>query len=185
MSESDFFQSLNHVIFAEDLEDLPISDVRRAKDLDYDSALGEGELGFIADTPDQAMRQNVMQTTRFRAVDEINELTDMVDELGRTVVMASVLNEEIQTNSPAGVKMIMSRISYSKTMGTDTTGDGKRDFPLRFEIQDSSTVIQFPLGFCPGDTSNKTDLQRNWKCIGEWGFVIKEWECITKVRVTH
>ena len=55
------------------------------------------------------MRRNVMQLTRYRAVDQINQMTDLVDELGKTVVMSSVVGEEIQTKSPAGVKMLMSR----------------------------------------------------------------------------
>lgn len=149
--------------------------------MEYDSALGEGEHGFIPDSAEIAMRRNVMQLTKFRAVDQINKMTDMVDDLGKTVVMSSIVGEEIQTSSPVGVKMIMTRIAFSKTIGVDTTGDGRPDFPLRFEFDYSSTVIQFPLGFCPGDRSNKSDLQRNFKCIGEWGFVIKEWETITKV----
>lgn len=52
--------------------------------------------------------------------------------------------------------------------------------PLRFEFKGSQTVVQFPLGFCPGDRSNISDPQRNFKCRGDWGFVIKEWESVLK-----
>lgn len=60
------------------------------------------------------------------------------------------------------------------------TGDYYPDIPLRFTFEEFGAVIQFPLGFCPGDRSNSSDPQRNFKCRGDWGFVIKMWESITK-----
>eukprot|EP00095_Tigriopus_kingsejongensis_P012226 maker-scaffold528_size145933-snap-gene-0.28 protein:Tk12226 transcript:maker-scaffold528_size145933-snap-gene-0.28-mRNA-1 annotation:"cobinamide adenolsyltransferase" len=108
-------------------------------------------------------------------------MIDLLDQAGKTVVMNSVQGEELKTNSPNGIKMIMAKIPWSKTIGRDTDGDGWPDVPLRFEFDDSDSVIQFPLGYCPGDRKNVSDPQINFKCIGEWGFVLKEWETITKV----
>ena len=76
--------------------------------------------------------------------------------------------------------MYMTRLPYSKTIGTDVTEDGYPDVPLRFEFEESRCVIQFPLLFCPGDRSDPDDPQRNRFCRGEWGFVLKEWTVITK-----
>ena len=73
------------------------------------------------------------------------------------------------------------RLNYAKTIGKDVNADGRPDIPLRFDVEDSSSAVQFPLGFCPGDKSDKNSPQINFKCIGEWGFVIKEWETIVKV----
>ena len=72
-------------------------------------------------------------------------------------------------------------MSYAKTIGKDVNSDGRPDIPLRFDVEDSKSAIQFPLGFCPGDRSDKNSHQVNFKCVGEWGFVIKEWETIVKV----
>ena len=72
-------------------------------------------------------------------------------------------------------------MNYAKTIGKDINSDGKPDIPLRFDVEYSRSAIQFPLGFCPGDRSNNNSPQINFKCIGEWGFVIKEWETIVKV----
>lgn len=53
------------------------------------------------------------------------------------------------------------------------------DMKLRFEFEDSNTVVQFPLGFCPG--APETNFIQFSNCNGRWGFVIKEWETITAV----
>ena len=71
-------------------------------------------------------------------------------------------------------------MKWSETIGADSDRDDWPDIPFRFEIEDSNSVIQFPLGFCPGDRTNPNDPQRNFRCIGEWGFVVKEWQTITK-----
>ena len=98
-------------------------------------------------------------------------MLDLVEELGRQVVINSVPGEHLETKSPVGVKMIMSRwiesekkdknlyavlyylfrLPYSKTIGEDTDGDLYPDIPLTFRFEDSVGVVQFPLGFCPGD----------------------------------
>ena len=51
---------------------------------------------------------------------------------------------------------------------------------LRFEFENSETVVQFPLGFCPGAKDSNFIKMKN--CNGRWGFVIKEWETLTAVR---
>ena len=56
-------------------------------------------------------------------------------------------------------------------------------------MDDSKTVIEFPLGFCPGAASenfvygrSNNKLQNATKsCQGQWGLVLKEWETITAV----
>ena len=69
-------------------------------------------------------------------------------------------------------------------IGKDIDGDDIPDVPLRFEMDDSKTVIEFPLGFCPGAASenfvygrsnNKLQNATN-SCQGQWGLVLKEWE---------
>ena len=76
-------------------------------------------------------------------------------------------------------------------IGKDTDGDGIPDVPLRFEMDSSRSVIQFPLGFCPGAikedfvySQSRERLDKSTKeCQGQWGLVLKEWETITAVRV--
>ena len=67
-----------------------------------------------------------------------------------------------------------------ETRGTDTNNDNWPDIPLRFEFEDSNSVIQFPLGFCPGSMLNVSNPMIDYRCRGHWGFVFKEWQTITK-----
>ena len=77
-------------------------------------------------------------------------------------------------------------------IGKDTDGDGIPDVPLRFEMDSSRSVIQFPLGFCPGAikedfvySQSRERLDKSTKeCQGQWGLVLKEWETITAVRIS-
>ena len=58
-------------------------------------------------------------------------------------------------------------------------------------MDDSHSVIQFPLGFCPGavkedfvfSQSRKRLQNSTTECQGQWGLVLKEWETITAVRI--
>ena len=60
-------------------------------------------------------------------------------------------------------------------------------------MDDSKTVIEFPLGFCPGAASenfvygsSNNKLQNATKsCQGQWGLVLKEWETITAVKYVY
>ena len=76
-------------------------------------------------------------------------------------------------------------------IGKDTDGDGIPDVPLRFEMDDSKSVIQFPLGFCPGAAKDDFVFSKSRErlkdstaeCQGQWGLVLKEWETITAVKI--
>ena len=84
---------------------------------------------------------------------------------------------------------ISPRLPSNVFIGKDTNNDGIPDQPLRFEMEDSKSVIQFPLGFCPGATNenfvfskSRNRLQNSTaECQGQWGLVLKEWETITAV----
>jgi hypothetical protein len=63
------------------------------------------------------------------------------------------------------------RVGGGTTIGRDTDGDGEPDKKLRYEFEDSDTVVQFPLGFCP--SAPETGFIKFKNCVGRWGFVIK------------
>ena len=53
---------------------------------------------------------------------------------------------------------------------------------MRYEFDDSESVIEFPFGFCPSNGANgfiKTNISCENLCEGQWGLVFKEWEAIT------
>ncbi len=118
-------------------------------------------------------------------------MVDLVDDIARTTIMNSVEGEEMRTDTPAGVQMIMAKVGGHTTVGRDVDGDGVPDMKLRYEFDNSDTVVQFPLGFCPASAAkgfvHEILLDANGKklppepCKGTWGFVIKEWETITAV----
>lgn len=90
---------------ADDLNSLPPSDLENAINMDYDTKID----GDIPDSADQALRENVLRLTKIEAVDQINDMLDIVDQVGRQVVINSVAGEELKTKAPLGVKMIMSK----------------------------------------------------------------------------
>ena len=90
----------------------------------------------------------------------------------------------------------MYRVPGSKTIGTDSDGDGRPDIPLTYTFGETSEV-EFPLNFCPGVRFDWVERQGNKKkkltqwhvtpdsishpCVGIWGIAIKEWETIKQV----
>ncbi len=164
---------------AQNLDQLPPSDVARADDFFYDTDIDSD----IPDNKDIAREQNILKITRTSAEEQINKMEKLVNDVGFQVVKNQIPGETITTNSPAGVKMIMARLSWAKTIGRDLDGDTWPDIPLRFEIEDSPAVIQFPLGWCPGSRTEPEFPEQNFRCVGDWGIVIKEWQIVVKVRL--
>ena len=44
-------------------------------------------------------------------------MTNLIDEIGETTIMNSVLGETLKTKSPLGVQMTMSKLAGSTTVG--------------------------------------------------------------------
>ena len=77
------------------------------------------------------------------------------------------------------ISLSLFRVPGSSTVGTDINNDGIPDIPLRYELDDSQSVVQFPLGFCPSEPGGVVRGKK--RCFGSYGIVIKEWEAITRV----
>ena len=103
-------------------------------------------------------------------------MTALIDDIGETAIKNMVVGEELKTKSPLGCQMIMTKIPWSTTIGKDTDGDGVPDQKLRYEFDNSQSVIEFPLGFCPAAAAQG---HVDFGCSGQWGLVLKEWETIT------
>jgi hypothetical protein len=73
-------------------------------------------------------------------------------------------------------------MSGVKCGGQDTNDDGIPDLPLRYEFGTSDTVVQFPLGFCPGSPETNF-VNLTGTCPGSWGIVVKEWKIFTAVSI--
>ena len=178
-------EGLNSILLSNDPNEIPLTDFERAADLPYDTDIPEGDEADIPDDPEVALRQNAMRLTRIQAVEQVKKMTTLVDEIGETTIKNMVVGEELKTNSPLGMQMIMAKMAGSSTVGRDTNNDGIPDRPLRFEFDNSKSVIQFPLGFCPsapGFVLEYNDIGLPiGVCDGQWGFVFKEWETITAV----
>ena len=65
-------------------------------------------------------------------------------------------------------------------------GDCVPDSPMRYEFDESESVIQFPIGFCPTNRNGfintnilNESIACDNPCKGQWGLVFKEWESIT------
>ncbi|XP_059084074.1 uncharacterized protein LOC131881274 [Tigriopus californicus] len=169
-------ESLNSILYANDPDEIPLTDFERAAEMPYDTNIPE-ENADIPDDPEDALRFNVMRLTRMQAVEQVKKMVSLVDDIAETAIANSVEGEELRTKTPMGVQMIMSKLSGQRTVGRDTNGDGIPDRKLRFEFDNSNSVVQFPLGFCPGSPSTGHIMMKG--CNGRWGIVIKEWETIT------
>ena len=112
-------QSLNLILQAESLDDLPPTDVANAESFLYDTDIDSD----IPDNPDVAKEQNILKITRQSAVDQINEMSALVDDIGRTVVASQIEGESVTTNSPKGVRIIMTRFVFYPSSTTTMTTD--------------------------------------------------------------
>ena len=169
---------LNNILYSDDPKEIPLTDFEAAADLPYDTDIPEGDADIPTD-PEEALRKNAMRLTRIRAVEQVKKMTSLVDEVAETTIKNSVVGEELRTKSPLGMQMIMSKLSGKSTVGRDINGDGIPDIPLRYEFDASKSVVQFPLGFCPSAPESGHIVNHTTPCIGQWGFVFKEWETIT------
>ena len=163
---------LNSILYSNDPDEIPLTDFEAAADMPYDTDIPEGADADIPEDPNEALKKNAMKLTRIKAVEQVKKMTSLVDEIAETTIKNSVLGEELRTRSPLGVQMTMTKLSGSQTVGKDINGDGIPDIPLRYTFDNSDSVIQFPLGFCPsapGSIQNTTA----GPCVGQWGFVFK------------
>ena len=63
------------------------------------------------------MKKNALKLTRIRAIEQVKKMTNLIDEIGETTIMNSVLGETLKTKSPLGVQMTMSKLAGSTTVG--------------------------------------------------------------------
>ena len=97
-------QSLNQILQAESLDDLPPTDVANADNFMYDTDIDSD----IPDNAEEAYERNILKITRQSAVDQINEMSSLVDDIGRTVVANQIVGETVSSNAK-GVRIIMTR----------------------------------------------------------------------------
>ena len=172
---------LNSILYSNDPKEIPLTDFERAASMPYDTDIPEGEDPDIPEDPEEALRNNAMKLTRIRAIEQVKKMTSLIDEIGETTIMNSVLGEELRTKTPLGVQMTMTKLGGSNIVGRDLDFDGRPDKPLKYTFEASKTVIEFPLGFCPSEPGFVRDRNRlkDEPCEGQWGLVLKEWETIT------
>ena len=183
---------LNQILYSNDPDEIPLTDFERAASMPYDTDIPEGEDPDIPEDPEEALKKNALKLTRIRAIQQVKEMTALVDEIAETTIMNSVVGEVLATKSPLGVQMTMAKLKGSDTVGRDLDFDGIPDIPMRYTFQQSRSVVEFPLGFCPStpgfvrdpktlrkEDFNEDDPDNTGPCLGQWGFAFKEWEAIT------
>ena len=83
---------------------MPPTDVAAAETFEYDTDIDSD----IPDNKEEAYEQNILKITREKAVDQINEMTALIDDIGRTVVANQIVGESVYSNA-RGVRIIMTR----------------------------------------------------------------------------
>ena len=183
-------QSLNNILYSNDPDEIPLTDIEAAADLPYDTDIPEDDAD-IPEDPNEAFKQNAMKITRLEAVKQVKSMVNLVEDLAQTTLTRMVAGEELNTKSPLGVSMKFAKLSGANTIGKDVDGDGLPDMPLVYDMEEGSR-IEFPLNFCPGKLfefyNATTDRQETKKhvtpnhgthpCVGQWGIALKEWQVI-------
>jgi len=184
--------SLNNVLYSNDPDEIPLTDLQAAADLPYDTDIPDGDADIPQD-PVEAFKQNAMKVTRIEAVAQVKSMVNLVDDIATTALQSMVVGETLNTKAPLGVSMKLAKVSGQITVGQDTDGDGIPDVPLVYTFGTTSEV-EFPLNFCPGvrfdwSVRNGTAVEKRSQmhitpdhvlmpCLGYWGIAIKEWEVI-------
>ena len=63
----------------------------------------------IPEDPEVALRENAMKVTRLNAVAQVKTMVDLVDDIAANALKTMVSGEFLETKSPLGVSMIMSK----------------------------------------------------------------------------
>ena len=101
-------QSLNNVLYSNDPNEIPLTDIEAAADLPYDTDIPEDDAD-IPEDPNEAFKQNAMKITRLEAVKQVKSMVQLVEDLAQTTLMRMVAGEELNTRSPLGVSMRFSK----------------------------------------------------------------------------
>ena len=185
--------SLNNVLYSNNPDDIPLTDIEAAASLPYDTDIPDGNAD-IPEDPKEAEKQNAMKITRIDAVAQVKKMVDLVDNIAGTALKSMVIGETLDTKAPLGVSMKLSKVSGSHTVGKDLNGDGIPDIPLVYTF-DATSEVEFPLNFCPGERFDWVETNENgtkekltqmhitpdhllMPCVGFWGISIKEWQVI-------
>ena len=110
-------EGLNSILYSNDPDEIPLTDFERAAEMPYDTDIPEGEDPDIPEDPEEALKKNALKLTRIRAIEQVKKMTNLIDEIGETTIMNSVLGETLKTKSPLGVQMTMSKLAGSTTVG--------------------------------------------------------------------
>ena len=57
----------------------------------------KGEDPDIPEDPEEALKKNALKLTRIRAIEQVKKMTNLIDEIGETTIMNSVLGETLKT----------------------------------------------------------------------------------------
>ena len=101
-------QSLNNVLYSNDPNEIPLTDIEAAADLPYDTDIPEDDAD-IPEDPNEAFKQNAMKITRLEAVKQVKSMVQLVEDLAQTTLMRMVAGEGLNTRSPLGVSMRFSK----------------------------------------------------------------------------
>ena len=105
-------QSLNNILYSNDPDEIPLTDIEAAADLPYDTDIPEDNAD-IPDDPNEAFRQNAMKVTRLEAVKQVKSMVNLVEDLAQTTLSRMVAGEELSTKSPLGVSMRFAKYELS------------------------------------------------------------------------
>ncbi len=98
---------MNNVLYANDPDNLPITDFDNAASMPYDTDISEQS--DIPEDPEVALKQNALRVIRNKAEQQVKKMAKLVDDIAATAIKNSVMGETLETNSPLGAKMVLSK----------------------------------------------------------------------------
>ena len=94
-------QSLNNILYSNDPDEIPLTDIEAAADLPYDTDIPEDDAD-IPEDPNEAFKQNAMKITRLEAVKQVKSMVNLVDDIAANALKSMVAGEELDTAAPLG-----------------------------------------------------------------------------------
>merc|ERR1719312_393903 len=88
--------SLNSVLYSNDPDEIPLTDIEAAASLPYDTDIPDNNADIPLD-PEVAFKDNAMKVTRINAVAQIKSMVDLVDSIAATALNNMVAGEVLDT----------------------------------------------------------------------------------------
>lgn len=161
---SALMQGLNKII--ENPEKVCPTDQDAASDWDYNVDVGDDLMMDIPLDREAQLKQNVYDTTRLKAKQQVDKMMGLVDKISEKVNEKCVVGETVRAKSESGASIIVSKMT-EEVLWKGLLVDPGDEF---------NASVRFPELFCPSRYNTP-----NTRCKEVFSMTVVVWPCITHV----